>query len=529
MPLAFLAAFFVYPLAALFVEGFRFGPDEIGGVFSRSRFWRTAWFTVWQAVVSTAVTLLISLPLSAVVGRYRFRGRSVLLALVTVPFVLPTVVVASAFLASLERLGLADRFGNSAAVIIAAHVFFNVAVVVRTVGGYWRGLDDRPEQAARVLGAGPIAAFRHVTLPRLRPAILAATSIILLFTMTSFGVVLLLGGPRRGTLETEIYRFALNRTDFGTAAVLAIVQLVAVLGLLVVNSWLARRLTQRERRGATARPRPRGRQWLGIAAAVVPVMVFLTVPMSALVERSFRSGGSYSWANYRALTDRPPLLPVDGVTALSNSVRFAVAAMAIAVGVGVAASVVIASSSRAAHLRPSRAERAMGWVLDVGLLLPLGTSAVTLGFGFLVALDEPVDLRPTWIIIALAQSLIGVPFVVRAVVPVLRSIDGHVREAAAALGASPSVVRREIELPMARSAIGVGAVFAFAVALGEFGATSFVGRSPDRMTVPLAIGQLLGQPGQQLRGQAMALSTILMVATIVVIMIIDRNDRAGVL
>ena len=125
--------------------------------------------------------------------------------------------------------------------ILIAHVFFNYAVVVRTVGAFWGGLDPRMEEAARSLGATAWAAFREVTLPRLRPAIASAAAIVFLFSFTSFGVVLILGGPRRATLETEIYRQAVTRTDLETAAALAVVQLVAVLALVVVSTRLERR------------------------------------------------------------------------------------------------------------------------------------------------------------------------------------------------------------------------------------------------------------------------------------------------
>ena len=140
-----------------------------------------------------------------------------------------------------------------------------------------------------------------------------------------------------------------------------------------------------------------------------------------------------------------------------------------------------------------------------------------------------LDLRGSWLIIPLTQALIGIPFVTRSVAPVLASIDPTLREAAASMGADPARIRRDIDLPIARRALVVGAGFAFAISLGEFGATSFVGRRPDLMTVPLAIERLLGQPGDVVRGQAMALSVVLMVVTTIVLLVVDRFDRGDVL
>ena len=166
-------------------------------------------------------------------------------ALVTVPFVLPTVVVGAAFVALLGPGGPLGSLGLDQTVwaILLAHVFFNYAVVLRTVGGLWAHLDPRQEDAARVLGASRWRAFREVTLPALRPALAAATAIVFLFTFTSFGVILVLGGPRYATLETEIYRQTAQLLNLDVAAALTIVQMVAVVVLLLVTSRLEGRET----------------------------------------------------------------------------------------------------------------------------------------------------------------------------------------------------------------------------------------------------------------------------------------------
>jgi len=154
-------------------------------------------------------------------------------------------------------------------------------------------------------------------------------------------------------------------------------------------------------------------------------------------------------------------------------------------------------------------------------MLPLGTSAVTIGFGMLIALDWPIDLRANVLLIPLAHALVAIPFVVRLSVPVMRSVRPQLREAAATLGASPARVWREIDLPIAARALAVSAGFAFAISLGEFGATSFIAR-PDTPTLPIAIFRLLGRPGTLNFGQAMAMSTILMAVTAFVILLVDR-------
>lgn len=517
-PLAILAVFFAWPVVELLIRGFTDDSFSVTDVASSSSLQSVIWFTVWQALVSTIATLVIAFPLAAVLANVRFRSRRVVRALVTVPFVLPTVVVAGAFIATSNQLGATNgtfSLSRSVFAIIVAHVFFNVAVVVRTVGGYWSHLARDDEHAARLLGSGPVRTFLTITLRRLRPSVLAATSIIFLFTFTSFGIVLILGGSRQRTIETEIYRYAINRTDFGTAAALSVLQLLAVVALVIINTQLRGRLSPDRITIDRAKPTETGRGRIGSMIVVALTLGALLIPVAVLTLQALTTSDGIGMDHFRALADRPPFLTISPGRTVLNSVAFAVVAATIATVVGGWASLVIAFGDK----RWSR-------LTELGYLLPLGMSAVTLGLGILITFDAGwLDLRRSWIIIPLAQALIGIPFVTRAVAPVLQAIDPTLREAAASMGASPAKIRRDIDLPIARRALLVGAGFAFAISLGEFGATSFVGRDPDRMTVPLAIARLLSQPGDAIRGQAMALSVILMLVTVVVLVLIDRVDQ----
>jgi thiamine transport system permease protein len=161
-------------------------------------------------------------------------------------------------------------------------------------------------------------------------------------------------------------------------------------------------------------------------------------------------------------------------------------------------------------------------------MLPLSTSAVTLGFGFIIALDRPpLNLRTSIWLVPLAHTLVAFPFVVRSVLPALRSIPVTLREAATLLGASPRRVWRSVDLPIMGRALAVGAVFAFTVSLGEFGATAFTAL-PQRPTVPLAIYRFLGQPGSLNYGQALAMSSLLMLVTASGFLLLERfGDLAG--
>ncbi|MFD5571923.1 ABC transporter permease [Streptomyces cadmiisoli] len=529
LPVAFFGLFFAYPVAAIVARGLKADGDwrfgRIVEVAAQSDIRHVLWFTTWQAVASTALTLLVALPGAYVFARFDFPGRQLLRAVVTVPFVLPTVVVGSAFLALVGRGGLLDelwgvRLDTTVWAILLAHVFFNYAVVVRTVGGLWAQLDPRQEEAARVLGASRWAAWRTVTLPALGPAVAAAALMVFLFTFTSFGVVQILGGPTFSTLEVEIYRQTSEIFDLPTAAVLTIIQFGAVGAILAVHAWTVRRretaLRLVDASGTARRPRGAG-QWALLAGVLGCVAVLILLPLAVLVQRSLDAP---DFGYYRALTreDGGTFL-VPPIHAIGNSLTYAVAATAIAVLIGGLAAAALTRRDAGRFVRG----------FDALLMLPLGVSAVTVGFGFLIALDEPpLDLRSSWILVPLAQALVGVPFVVRTMLPVLRAVDARLREAAAVLGASPWRAWREVDLPMVRRALLVAAGFAFAVSLGEFGATVFIAR-PDSPTLPVAVARLLGRPGELNYGQAMALSTILMLVCAVALLVLERlrTDRTG--
>jgi thiamine transport system permease protein len=229
--------------------------------------------------------------------------------------------------------------------------------------------------------------------------------------------------------------------------------------------------------------------------------------------RSLRVGDGLGLDHYRALTGttRETVLAVAPAIAVRNSLTFALAATLIAVVVGTLASIAAVGGG------------AVTRVVDGALMLPLGTSAVTLGLGLLLAFRSGVFAgRGSLLLVPIAQALVATPFVVRTMLPVLRGIDERLREAAATLGAPPGRVWREIDLPIVSRAGLVAAGFAFAVTVGEFGATIFVARA-SHPTIPVAIYRALALPGQVNLGRAMALSVLLAVITATVVLLLDRT------
>lgn len=532
VPLAFLAVFFLLPVAGMVAKGFwsEGGLDlsGVGEVLAHPRTGRIVGFTVAMAAAATFVCVVVGVPVAHALYRLDLPGRRFLRALVVMPFVLPTVVVGVMFRSLLAPGGWLGWLGldGSWQAILAAYVFFNLAVVVRTVGAAWEGLDRRPEQAAAALGAAPRVVFATVTLPALRPAIVSAASVVFLFCATAFGVVLTLGGLRYGTIETEIYLLTTALLDLRGAAVLSILQFVAVVLMLVI--------VDRARSGGgvvgsgtgggtrtLSAPSAPGR----ITTAALPslavtsaVVAFIALPVIALVARSLQRGGEWTLANYRALgaLDTRRGLPTTGWEALATSWRIAIDATVVAVGLGLLVAVLV---TRPAHTTGQARRRRM---LDSVVMFPLGISAVTVGFGLLITLEWlPFNLRTSPLLIPLAQAMVALPLVVRTLAPVLRAIDDRQRQAAAALGASPSRVWVTVDLQAVWRPLLAAVGFALAVSLGEFGATSFLVR-PERPTLPVVIYQLIGRPGADNLGLALAASVVLAAVTVTVMVLVER-------
>lgn len=530
-PLVFLGVFFAWPVFAILLRGLR--PNGVwnfavfGEVFSNASMRRVLWFTLWESIASTVLCVIVALPAAAMFARYRFRGKRVLWSALLVPFVLPTVVVAVSMLGVIGGGGLTGvNLDGTVWAVLIAHVFFNYAVVVRTVGATWSTIDPRIEESARTLGANPWRVFADVTWPLIRSSVAAAASIVFLFSFTSFGIVLILGGIRHRTLEVEIYDQTAKFLHLDIAAVLAIVQLVVVVAILMWFGRSQRRrsvlLNQRSVSETERSADTSSQRWL-IRSNLLFMAVLFGVPLGLLVVRSFSTPSGWGFGFYQALTDSRGgstsfVPPIDAV---GNSLLFASIATAIALALGLCAAWAIVGDGSTSSSRSSR------WI-DTALMIPLGTSAVTVGFGFLIVFDDPpLNLRSSLWLIPIAHVIVALPFVVRLLVPGLRSIDPRLREAASMLGASPRRVWWTIDVPIVGRALAAAAGFAFAISLGEFGATAFLAR-PDRPTMPIAIYRALGRPGDYNFGQAMAMSTILMVLTVIVVTAIDRFRPAGV-
>ena len=540
LPFIFLLIFYFQPLLATFRLAWQAATVELFDLTTWRIISKPLLFTLWQASLSTVLTIIIGFPAAYLMANYRFVGKSFIRLLTTIPFIMPTVVVAAGFNALLgpngwlnvllQNIFLLERppinILNSLVAILLAHVFYNTTVFIRVVGGAWEQLNPKIGFAARTLGASSFKVWQNITIPLLKPAIFSAILLVFLFNFTSFAVILLLGGPKFSTIEVEIYIQALNLLNLPIAGLLSAIQLFFTLFLTILYT----RLTKSKSvplspvdPDEVAKPIQGWRQRVFLIGLMACIYILFVSPLFSLILRSFlrldytrnfvcQVSYRFTFVYYKDLflNRRESLFYVPPIDAILNSLYFGLVTVGIALFLGFLAAKVISDKTR------------WGRLLDPLLMLPLGTSAVTLGLGFILVFNKPpIDVRSFPLLIPIAHSLVALPFVVRILQPVLSSIPKELKFSAMVLGASPWRSFWQIEFPILFRAIISASLFAFTISLGEFGATTFISR-PEQPTIPIAIYRYLSQPGGLNYGQAMAMATILMIICALSIILIER-------
>jgi len=527
-PILFLLVFFFQPLARIITLAFN------TSALTKENFQlilSTLSFTFYQAALSTILTFILGIPSAILFSRFDFRGKSLLRALTAVPFMLPTVVVASSFNALFGNHGLFSFFFSLSPefttsktfyflLILLAHIFYNTTIVIRIVGNALSRLDPKLEAAARSLGADTFHVWKNITLPLLRPSLLAAALLVFMFDFTSFGVILLLGGSNFSTLEVEIYLRVLKLPNLPLAALLSIIQLIFTLIFSILYTRTINQVTtQTAPRFSLARKPKTVRERAFVFTFYLLLITFFALPLISLPIRSLTrleaDRGQRGEVQYGFTTDyykelfinrRGSLFYVPPIQAAANSLGYASITVLLSLALGYPAAYALA--------KPTRLEK----FLDPLIMLPLGSSAVMLGLGFIISFGR--SLASPWFV-PIAHTLVALPFVIRTLQPALASIPERLRQAASTLGASPFRVWQTVDFPILSRATLSAATFAFTVSLGEFGATLLLTR-PEYPTIPIAIQRFLSQPGGLNFGQAMAMATLLMLLTTLAILAIEK-------
>lgn len=527
----FLLVFFFYPLTKILNLTFDFSTltNENNLLITRN----SLLFTFYQATLSTILTFILGIPSAVLFSRFTFRGKSLLRAITAVPFMLPTVVVAAAFNSLLGSRGLFSfLFPPSLAssptflflLILLAHVFYNTTIVIRIVGNALSRLDPKLEASARVLGANTFNVWRKIIFPLLKPALFASALLVFILNFTSFGVILLLGGSNFATLEVEIYIRALQLPNLNLAAMLSIIQLFFTLIFSILYTRSINQVNTQTNPQFSPTQKPKTfKQKIFVTIFIILLSSFFFLPLLSLPIRSLTrleaERGQREAIQYGFTTDyyeelfinrRNSLFYVPPFQAAINSLSYA--------GITVLFSLAIGYPVAVALAKPTKLEK----FLDPLLLLPLGSSAVMLGLGFILSFGRLISSP---LFVPIAHTLIALPFVIRTLQPAIKSIPDKLRQAALTLGASPLKVWQTIDFPILSRATLTAVTFAFTISLGEFGATLLINR-PEYPTIPIAIQRFLSQPGGLNYGQAMAMSTLLMMITTTSILLIELDETS---
>ena len=496
-------------------------------------------FTAYQAALSAIASVALGLPGAYVLARYDFWGRRTLTSLTIVPFVLPSILVAVGFQAMFGRTGLLNdllavvglgpiEVLYTLPAIVIAHAFYNAPLVTRFVTGAWEGVNAREIESARAMGATPVRAFRDVVFPQLLPALVSAALLAFVFSFMSFPIVLALGGLELQTVEVWLYA-KVQSLELEAAAALAVLESILSLGLMYIylryeSGQIASRSggRPRARRSLLAgwRTVSDPRRLAVLAYGCVAAVVFLGPVLSLLVESITGPDGAFTTAYYGFLLAQQSSTAVGTIaplTAIRNSLLFALGTLAVAVPMGVIVSLVATRGGRGSRLA------------EALLSAPLAVSGIVVGLGLLQTLVFGVDVfghRLTvtgWLAVVAAHAVAAYPFVTRNVTPALAGIDNRIVDAARSLGASRFRALLTVTLPLIVAPLVAGAAFAFAISIGEFDSTVLLAEGGASHTMPVALERYVGNRsiGPSL-GPATAMGSVLLAVTAASFVVIDR-------
>lgn len=471
--------------------------------------WAALRFTIGQALISAAISVLLAIPTARALARRRFAGRGVLIALLGAPFILPAIVAVFGLLAIWGRNGLASGVLGALGLpavqiygpggVILAHVFFNLPLATRLILQGWQAIPGEHFRLAATLGMGTGEIRRWLEWPMLRATVPGAFLVIFLLCLTSFAVVLALGGgPRATTLELAIYQALRFDFDLGKAATLALVQVGLSLGAAMAALALSRRaefslgFDTLPRRWDAAGPLAR----LTDAGLIGGVALFLLLPLGAVVLR-----GAPHLAG----------LPATLWPALATTLAIALPAALLATGLALALAALLV------RLRPALAR-----LIEATSVLALAISPFVIGTGLFILLNPVIDpfsmAIPVTIIVNAAMAL---PFALRILLPAFDRADRHYARLGAAVGMTGWTLFRLALWPRLRRPAGFAAGLSGAMAVGDLGVITLFA-PPDLATLPLLMYRLMAAYQMQ---AAAGVALVLVATALAVFIAFDRGGR----
>lgn len=492
LPLVALLLGQIAPVVRLAIEG---GSLPLATVWQDDYLrWRLLWSGT-QALATSALALVLGLPVAWVLARLEFPLRSAALHALMLPFVVPTLVAAMGVLALVgSGSGEAQGWQDGPWLLLYGNLFFNLCVVVRAAAEGLGQVSASRVAAARTLGATPWRTFWRVEWPAVMPAVAASLCLVFLYCFAGFGLALVLGGQRYATVEVEIYTLVAHELQLAPASALALWTLLVTGSATVVQVALVRRWSHARRSDPLPRRPPTTlAQWAAVGGALLVLAVCCWAPLLAIVLKVLLAAPA-AWA---------VLVDPATVQALGNTLLFTAAAVLLATALGLAHAL---AAQRSVLLRAAAS-------------LPLVLSPISVAFGLLL-------LYPQWTaslaLLIGAYALLAYPFVTQALLGALDALPPHLLQVARTLGASPWRLFWRVTWPLLQPALRRGMAFAAATAIGEFAVTLFLSR-PEWATLTTLVYETLGRPGQANRDAALVLSTLLMALALLAFAVIERS------
>lgn len=536
-----LLVLFILPLfstlaRAFFIDG-KFSLATIQQAFTSRYTQKILWFTTYQALLSTLLSLAIGLPGAYMLSNYDIKAKKFILAVCTIPFVLPSILVVLGFVIFYGNSGFLNtllmkifsledpplKILYSFKAIILAHAFFNFPIILNLVTTYYDNLDQRLEMSSLVNGATKGQTFRYITLPRLLPSILSSSLLVFLFCFTSFAIILVLGGgPQYTTMEVEIYRRARITLDLGGASAYALVSIGMCLMILFLYNLTTRKMILNEYNGSCIEKEKKPVSALGKVIAytyVILVAIFILAPMISIIVKSFlakssqANGLQFTLRWYKELFGFKSAtgLMVGAFPAIRNSLIIAIIVALLSIPLSI---MVAIGAKRQKSLSSS--------LIELLGMLPLAISSVIIGLGYYLIAAKIKGSGFTFVV--LAHLIIALPLVLRSVTPELRKLPQSLSQSAQTLGASPFMAFKTVEIPLLKNALISGAIFAFAMSMGEINATITLASS-HLVTLPIVMYRLIGSYNYN---GACALGTILIMVCGVVFIVSEHTKRIDV-
>ncbi|MBN9242090.1 MAG: thiamine/thiamine pyrophosphate ABC transporter permease [Mesorhizobium sp.] len=507
LALAFITILIGGALAGLFAAG----AGDIAGALAAfdPYLLRVARFTLWQAALSTLLSVLPAIFVARALARHpAFPGRAFILQLFAVPLALPALVAALGVLSLYGRAGyfagILSSIGGSdwpgiygLSGILVAHVFFNLPLATRLCLESLQTIPADQWRLASQLGMGPGAAFRLIEGPALRQALPGIAGLVFMLCVTSFTIVLTLGGgPAASTLEVAIYQAL--RFDFDPARAVALTLLQ--IGLTAIVVALLARLGADMTGDASLPVAPR--RYIANSAAgtaldvilILAALAFVAGPMAATVASGLEAD----------------LARLAGEASVRKAAATSIVLAVVSAVLAAALSLALAMARRALTLGREGGRRPLlAFFTDTGAGFVLVVPPIVIGAGWFLVLRHLGDaFAAAPVMVAAVNAVMAMPFAIRAVRPAYDAASERHERLAAQLGIAGWTRFRLIDWPALRRPLATAFAFAMALSLGDLGVIALFG-SDQVQTLPyLLLARMGSYRTQDAAGLALLLGLV---------------------